>query len=83
MFICQITGQQSKLGEKLNKITVAKRPRTYTRWVKDEETLKYVEVECGRGWEIVRELNACAAGVEQWNAMTPEQQALFLKGSAS
>ena len=79
MYKCQITGRQSRLGEKLNKVVVARRERIYTRWVKNEETNKYEEVFVAKGWEIVRELNACTAGVEQWNAMSPEQRALFLQ----
>lgn len=83
MYKCQITARMSRLGDKLNKIVVQTRPRNYTRWVKNEETLKYEEVFVAKGWEIVKELNACAAGVEQWNAMTPEQRTLFLQDMAA
>ena len=79
MYRCMITGRFSRLGDKLNKIVVSTRPRTYTRWVKDEDTLKYIEIEAGKGWEIVKELSATQAGVEQWNAMTTDQKALFLQ----
>jgi hypothetical protein len=65
--------------EKLNKIVVATRERIYTKWVRNEETNKWEEVECGRGWEIVREINASAEGVELWNSWTPEERAAFLK----
>jgi hypothetical protein len=73
----------SRLGDKLNKIVVARRERIYTRWVKNEETLKYEEVFVAKGWEIVKELNASQSGVEQWNAMSPEQRTLFLQGMAA
>ena len=79
MYVCQITGKQSKLGEKLNKITVATRPRTYTRWVRNEETNKWEEVVCGHGWEIVREINASQEGVQMWESWTPEERLVFLK----
>ena len=79
MYKCQVTGRMSRLGDKLNKITVARRERIYTKWVKNEETLKYEEVFVAKGWEIVRELNASQSGVEQWEAMTPEQRTLFLR----
>jgi hypothetical protein len=102
MYICQVTGKQSRQGdprigelyhlsetgntiedvrgsEKLNKIVVATRERVYTRWVKNEETHKYEEVEAGRGWEIVREINASDEGLALWNGWSEEERAVFLK----
>jgi hypothetical protein len=78
---CQITNRISKLGEKLNKITVETRPRNYTKWVRDEESRipKWTEVPCSSGWEIVRELNACSAGLELWESYSTEDKAMFLK----
>lgn len=76
---CQITGRMSRFGEKLNKIVISRRERIYTKWIKNEETLKYEEVFVAKGWEIVKELNASSAGVEEWNAMSPEQRVLFLQ----
>lgn len=70
----------TKAPEKLNRIVVQKRERTYTKWVKNEETLKWEEVFVAKGWEIVRELHACEEGVKLWESWTPEQQELFLKG---
>lgn len=100
MFICQVTGKQSRQGdprigdlqytheikvedthgsEKLNRIVVATRERVYTKWVKNEETHKYEEVEIGRGWEIVREINASDEGLALWNSWSEDERAAFLK----
>lgn len=95
MYICQVTGKYSRQGkpgavdkeghvtsipgEKLNKITIATRERVYTRWVKNEETHKYEEVEAGRGWEIVREISASDEGLALWNGWNEDERAAFLK----
>lgn len=78
MFYCQITGLLSKPNEKPSKLVVEKRDRVYTRRVKNEETREWETIEVGHGWEIVKELNASAAGVQEWNEMSPEQQADFV-----
>ena len=70
---------EARGSEKLNRIVVETRERIYTRWVKNEETNKYEEVEAGRGWEIVREINASAEGLALWEAWSPEERATFLK----
>lgn len=80
MYVCQITGKQSKLGEKLNKITVATRPRTYTRWVRNEETNKWEEVFVSRGTEIVQEVNACEEGLALWNSWDEQDRRAFAQG---
>ena len=67
--------------EKLNRIVVETRPRTYTRWVRNEETNKWEEIEVGHGTEIVREINATDEGLALWNSWTPEERAAFLKYS--
>ena len=89
MYKCQVTGKYSRqgnafshppvAGEKLNKIVVATRERTYTKWVKNEETLKWEEVFVAKGWEIVREINASDEGVKLWESWTPEEREVFLK----
>lgn len=89
MYICQVTGKYSRKGdqtahppvaaEKLNKIVVATRERTYTKWVKNEETNKWEEVFVAKGWEIVREINASEEGVKLWESWTPEEREVFLK----
>ncbi len=79
MYICQVTGNQSKRGEKLNKIVVQTRDRIYTKRVKNEETGKWEDVEIGRGWEIVREISASQEGVQLWDSWSPEERDIFLK----
>lgn len=79
MYRCEITGKFSKWGEKLNKIVVATRERSYTRWVRNEETNKWEEVFVAKGWEIVKELNVSAEGENQWNSWTPEERNMFLQ----
>lgn len=78
MFYCEVTGLLSKPNEKPSKLVVEKRDRVYTRRVKNEETREWETIEVGRGWEIVKELTASAAGVQEWNDMTPEQRADFV-----
>lgn len=65
--------------EKLNRIVVATRPRTYTKWVRNEETNKWEEVEIGQGHEIVREINASDEGLALWNSWNEGERAMFLK----
>ncbi len=79
MYRCQITGELSKLGDKLNKIVVGTRERVYTRWVRNEETNKWEEVFVSRGWEITRELNATDEGVKLWESYTSDERVAFLK----
>ncbi len=94
MYICQITGNQSKHGEKLNKVVVQTRERVYTRWVRNDDksegidrTLvvnesadrKWLEVFVAKGLEIVRELNASQEGADLWASWTPEEREMFLK----
>ena len=78
MYICQVTGRQSKPGQKLNKLVVKTRDRIYTRWVRNEDTREWEEIEIGRGWEIVREINASQEGLDLWNSWSPEERELFL-----
>lgn len=74
MYKCQITGRNSREGEKLNKITVETRPREYKHWDREAE-----EDWFSYGTEIVREVNATDEGLQIWNSMTAEQQAAFVK----
>ena len=71
MFYDQVTGKLSKSGEKMHKIVTQKRDRVYTKKVRDEETKKMVVVEIGRGWEVVKEINATEDGVRLWNEANP------------
>lgn len=79
MFMCQVTGKMSKQGEKLHKVVVSTRKREYKEWVYNEETRRSEERVVGHGWEIVRELNASEEGESVWNAMTPDDQAVWVK----
>lgn len=66
MFKCEVTGRMSKPGDKCIKIVVERREKVYTRFFRNEETNKYEEHEVGRGWEIVKEINATEAGAKLW-----------------
>lgn len=79
MFYCQVTGRLSKRGEKVNKLVVATREKTYYKKVRNEETGKWEDVEIGRGSEIVKEINASDEGNRLFNEMSPEDRALFCK----
>jgi hypothetical protein len=94
MFYDAITGKLSKLGESPRKILLAKRDKTYTRWVRNDENAaninsdmildhsqdgKWLEVFVATGWEIVKEVDATAEGEAEWNAMNEEERWLFLK----
>ena len=79
MYRCMITNKQSQPGEPLNKTVVATRPKTYMKWVRDEETNRWQEVEAGRGHEIVRELCLSAEGLQLWNSWSEADKTLFLK----
>lgn len=78
MFYCEVTGRLSQLNEKPSKLVVEQRPRVYTRRVKNEETREWETIEVGKGWEIVKELNVSAAGEQEWNGMSADQQADFV-----
>ena len=79
MFICQVTGKVSQVGEKLNRLVVKTRPRVYTRKEKDLETGEWVETLVGRGFEIVKELQATEEGLVEWQNMTDAQREEHLK----
>lgn len=80
MYKCQITGLQSKPNQKLNKVIAVTRDMIYKKWVKDEETIKWQEIEAGRGFEPVKELNLSQEGLDLWNSWSPAEKAQFLKG---
>lgn len=75
MFICVITGKQSKPGEKCHKLVVETRARTYKHWDRDAE-----EEWFSQGREIVREVNATEEGMAIWDGLTPEEREEFVKG---
>jgi hypothetical protein len=70
MYRCQVTNKISKPGEKLNKIIVSTREKIYTQKIWEDDEL--VEIEIGRGWEIVKEINATDEGVRIYNRMVED-----------
>lgn len=70
MFKCQVTGRTTRAGDKLNRIVIAKRDKVYTQ--KIFENGEWVNLEVGRGWEIVKEINASDEGVAIYNRMVED-----------
>lgn len=79
MFICQISGKLSEPGEKVHKVVIKKRDWKYTARVYNEEIGQVEEVQVGHGWEIVKEVNATAQGLKEWNEMTEAQRTEHLR----
>lgn len=79
MFQCEVSGRMSQPGDKCHKIVVLTRPRVYTRWFRNEETNKFEEKEVGRGWEIVKEINATQSGMQTWEGLNEEARTALLK----
>jgi hypothetical protein len=77
--VADIEKFDTKGSEKLNKIVVETRERTYTKWVRNEETNKWEEVFVAKGWEIVKEISASDEGVALWQSWTDEEKTVFLK----
>ena len=67
MFYCQVMKRMSKPGEKMNRIPIVNRERVYTQQVWEEGEL--VEIETGKGSEIVREIASTDEGVKLYNEM--------------
>lgn len=78
MYYDQITGKLSKYGEGARKVVLLQRNRTYTKWVRNEETKKWDEVFAANGWEIVKELTVNAEGEALWNSWDADQRWSFL-----
>lgn len=78
MYICQVSGKLSELGEKLNKIVVASREKVYFERRLNEDLRKYETVEVGRGTEVVKEINASDEGVIRWNLMSSDERLALL-----
>ncbi len=79
MYRCQITGRTSRPTEKLNRVVVLTRPKSYTKFVKNEETRQMEEVFGGEGFQTVKEINCSAEGEQIWNAWSEEERNAFLK----
>lgn len=62
MFICAITGKQSRPGDKAHRLVIEKRERFYEP-VQIGERRMFRE---GRGWEIVREVTVSSEGLAIW-----------------
>ena len=61
MFKCDVTGRDSKLGEKMNKVVTETREKVYTE--KQYINGRLVEVEVGFGYETVKELTVSEEGM--------------------
>jgi hypothetical protein len=79
MYRCDLTKQNSRPGQKLNKITVVKRPQTYFKYVKNEDSRIWERVQAGTGWEIVHELNLSAEGLALWESWSEEDRTNYLR----
>lgn len=78
MYRCMITGNYSREGEKLNKITIETRIKEYKHWDREAEEEWFT-----KGSEIVREIDASAAGVRVWESWNEEEKAAFVAGFPS
>lgn len=74
MFICQITGHQSRPGQKCNRVVVETRPQTYKHWDRENEEEWFTQ-----GTEIVHEVSATESGLQLWNSWSEEERAVFVK----
>jgi hypothetical protein len=67
-----MTNKQCRPGDKLHRLVVEIRKRTYLKEVFNEETRMKETLIAGEGWEIVKELSCSAEGVELWQQAHPE-----------
>lgn len=79
MFKCQILGKVSEPGEKLTKIVVEVRPKTYYAKLYNEELRKEETIVVAQGYETVKEINASEEGVQVWNEMSELEREKFKK----
>jgi hypothetical protein len=63
----------------VHRIVVQTREKVYSRKIKNEETLRWEDVEVGRGFEVARELIACQEGYDLWQSWSDDQRAAWLK----
>lgn len=78
MFRCMIRNVVSRPNEKCQKLVVSRRTKSYTKWVQDEDTERWMEVPAGSGWEIVKELDCTQSGIDLWNTWSDAERAVFL-----
>jgi hypothetical protein len=62
MFRCPITKRVTRAGDKMIRVVIEKRPKTYYSLRLNEETGKLDTIEAGKGWEIVKELGCSEEG---------------------
>lgn len=79
MFKCQILGKVSEPGEKLTKIVVEVRPKTYYATYYNEELRREETVVVAQGFETVKEINVSEEGVQVWNEMSDLEREKFKK----
>jgi len=79
MYKCQVYGTNSKLGEKLNLVTIKTREKIYTRKYRDDMTGSIEDVEVGRGFEIVKEIRMGAEALALWNSIPLADRPAYVK----
>jgi len=78
-YIDEKMGEDTHASEKVHKIVVKTREKIYYKKVKNEETLRWEDVEAGRGTEIVREISCTQEGANLWASWSDDERALWLK----
>lgn len=66
MYKCGACKKSTKLGEKIKRVIMATRPKSYFMKVKDEKTRKWSTVKVGEGSEIVSEISIGDCCVEKF-----------------
>ena len=72
MYKCSVTGKVTLPKEKLNRIVVQTREKVYTEWFREEG--EWVEIEVGRGFETVKEIQASNEGLRMFNEMSDSER---------
>lgn len=79
MFKCEVLGKVSEPGEKLTKLVIEVRPKTYFASVYNEETRKEETVVVAEGFETVKEINVSEEGLQVWNDLSAAEKEAFKK----
>ena len=79
MYYCAITGKLSKPCEKLHKIVVETRTKSYLKWVYDEESRRYNQVDGGTGYETVKEIDVSEEGLRVWTGANDDERAAIVR----
>lgn len=77
MYKCCVTGKMTRPHAKMNRLVVQTRPKVYTEWFKEDG--EWVEIEIGRGYETVKEIQASDEGVRVFNEMSDLQKDELLR----